>query len=130
MGSSASRTPSSEAEELISSALGSHKVVIFSKQSCGYCDAAKRIFRQESLRLSNVGCNAPSPEVIELDDGSMDPRIAREIQIALGRMTGGNTVPRVFVEGEFVGGATETMRYAKSGGLRMALIRAGQCDVK
>lgn len=47
----------------------------------------------------------------------------------LGRMTGASTVPRVFVEERFVGGAEETVDYAQSGGLRLALMKAGMCDV-
>lgn len=55
--------------------------------------------------------------------------MAREVQLFLGSMTGASTVPRVFVEEEFVGGAEETVHYAQSGGLRLALLKAGMCKV-
>lgn len=47
----------------------------------------------------------------------------------LGKMTGATTVPRVFVEQTLVGGAAETVEYARSGGLRLALMKAGMCDL-
>lgn len=47
----------------------------------------------------------------------------------LGRMTGAPTVPRVFVDGVFVGGAEDVVRYARGGGLRLALMRAARCEV-
>lgn len=81
----------------------------------------------EAKRLEALGCAAPPAAVIELDDGSIPQDVAREVQHVLGRMTGATTVPRVFVEETLVGGATETVEYAKSGGLRLALMKAGMC---
>lgn len=103
-------------------------MVVFSKLSCGYCNAAKRTLSTEAKRLASSGCVTPSAAVVELDDGSIPPDLAVEIQKVLGKMTGATTVPRVFVEQTLVGGATETVEYARSGGLRLALMKAGMCD--
>ncbi|KAM9007825.1 glutaredoxin 2 isoform 1-T2 [Guaruba guarouba] len=88
-------------------------VVIFSKTTCSYCRMAKKLF--ESI---NVNYTA-----VELDlntNGS-------QIQDILEQMTGGRTVPRVFVNGSFVGGATDTQRLHEEGKL-LPLIH--QCQVK
>lgn len=106
-----------------------HLSKIFSKRSCGYCDAAKRALRVEAKRLGQAGCSVPKPTVVELDDGSLPPEVAREVQSILLKMTGESTVPRVFLNQSFVGGATETIKYAQEGGLQFALMKAGQCNV-
>ncbi|KAM4659410.1 glutaredoxin 2 isoform 1-T1 [Amazona ochrocephala] len=99
----------SQIQEIISD----NCVVIFSKTTCSYCRMAKKLF--ESI---NVNYTA-----VELDmntDGS-------QIQDILEQMTGGRTVPRVFVNGSFVGGATDTQRLHEEGKL-LPLVH--QCQVK
>lgn len=130
MGVTPSKPPKAQAELLISGTLEQNKVVIFSKKSCGYCTAAKRTLAQESHRLTRDGCNLPAPVVVELDDGTVAPHVASEVQQVLRDMTGASTVPRVFIEGVFVGGAEDLVRYAQTGGLRLALLKAGRCKVK
>lgn len=77
-------------ETLVNEFINSSKIVIFSKTYCPYCSRVKQLF--QSLNTS--------PKVIELDtreDGSA-------IQGILGKMTGASTVPRVFINGKFIGG--------------------------
>ena len=100
---------------------------VFSKTTCGYCEAAKRTLSQETHRLKTAGCTVPGAAVIELDDGSLPTEVAKEVQVVLQRMTGEATVPRVFVDKVLIGGATETVAYARSGALRMALMKIGRC---
>ncbi|XP_062494828.1 glutaredoxin 2 isoform X1 [Pezoporus occidentalis] len=88
-------------------------VVIFSKTTCSYCIMAKKLF--ESI---NVNYTA-----VELDMNTN----GSQIQDILEQMTGGRTVPRVFVNGSFVGGATDTQRLHEEGKL-LPLIH--QCQVK
>ncbi|NXG71733.1 GLRX2 protein, partial [Baryphthengus martii] len=78
-------------------------VVIFSKTTCFYCKTAKRVF--ESM---NVNYTA-----VELDMNAN----GGQFQDILERMTGGRTVPRVFVNGTFVGGATDIQRLHEEGKL-------------
>jgi len=42
---------------------------------------------------------------------------ASQIQDYLSELTGGRTVPRVFVKGKFIGGGDDTVRLFKSGEL-------------
>ncbi|XP_065526487.1 glutaredoxin 2 [Lathamus discolor] len=88
-------------------------VVIFSKTTCSYCRMAKKLF--ESI---NVNYTA-----VELDMNTN----GSQVQDILEQMTGGRTVPRVFVNGSFVGGATDTQRLHEEGKL-LPLIY--QCQLK
>jgi len=89
------------------------KVVVFSKTYCPYCTKAKAAL-QKFLKPDEF-------TVIELDkrdDGD-------EIQDALNEVTGGRSVPRVFVGGAFIGGGDDTARKAGNGELKTLLVQAG-----
>ncbi|XP_066180735.1 glutaredoxin 2 isoform X2 [Sylvia atricapilla] len=88
-------------------------VVIFSKTKCPYCKMAKNLF--EGL---NVNYTA-----VELDENTN----GRQFQDVLEQMTGGRTVPRVFINGTCVGGATDTQKLHEEGKL-LPLI--DQCQMK
>jgi len=60
-------------------------------------------------------------KVVELDrrdDGS-------DIQDHLMELTGGNTVPRVFIDGKFIGGGDETAALDEGGELKAMLTQKG-----
>ncbi|ERE73061.1 glutaredoxin-2 [Cricetulus griseus] len=101
-------TPVKQIQETISN----NCVVIFSKTSCSYCSMAKKIFHD-----MNVNC-----KVVELDM----LEYGSQFQDALHKMTGERTVPRIFVNGTFIGGATDTHRLHKEGKL-LPLVR--QCNL-
>uniref|UniRef100_A0A8B9RVP5 Glutaredoxin-2, mitochondrial n=1 Tax=Accipiter nisus TaxID=211598 RepID=A0A8B9RVP5_9AVES len=88
-------------------------VVIFSKTTCFYCKMAKKLFEDMNVNYTAV----------ELDMNTN----GRQFQDILEQMTGGRTVPRVFVNGTFVGGATDTQRLHEEGKL-LPLVH--QCQVK
>lgn len=88
-------------------------VVIFSKTTCSYCRMAKNLF-------DSINVNYTAVELDMNTNGS-------QFQDVLEQMTGGRTVPRVFVNGSFVGGATDTQRLHEEGKL-LPLI--DQCQVK
>ncbi|XP_062962663.1 glutaredoxin 2 [Cynocephalus volans] len=88
-------------------------VVIFSKTSCSYCTMAKKLFHDMNVHYKVV-------ELDMLEYGS-------QFQDALYKMTGERTVPRIFVNGTFVGGATDTHRLHKEGKL-LPLVH--QCYLK
>ena len=48
-----------------------------------------------------------------------------EIQDYLLEVTGGRSVPRVFIDGEFIGGGDETEQLARSGKLEVMLKEKG-----
>ncbi|XP_066481796.1 glutaredoxin 2 isoform X1 [Tiliqua scincoides] len=78
-------------------------VVIFSKTTCSYCNLAKKLF-------DDMNVNYTAVELDTQENG-------RQFQDVLHRMTGGRTVPRVFINGTFVGGATDTQRLHQQGKL-------------
>ncbi|XP_049723920.1 glutaredoxin 2 isoform X4 [Elephas maximus indicus] len=88
-------------------------VVIFSKTSCSYCTMAKKLFHDININY----------KVVELDM----LEYGNQFQDALFKMTGERTVPRIFVNGTFIGGATDTHRLHKEGKL-LPLVH--QCYVK
>ncbi|XP_048354276.1 glutaredoxin 2 isoform X2 [Sphaerodactylus townsendi] len=78
-------------------------VVIFSKTTCSYCNMAKKLFR-------DMNVNYRSFELDTYENGN-------QFQDVLHQMTGGRTVPRIFINGTFVGGATDTQRLHRDGRL-------------
>ncbi|TKC42260.1 hypothetical protein EI555_015954, partial [Monodon monoceros] len=88
-------------------------VVIFSRTSCSYCTMAKKLFHDMNVNYKVV-------ELDMLEHGS-------QLQDALHEMTGERTVPRIFVNGTFIGGATDTHRLHKEGKL-LPLVH--QCYLK
>ncbi|XP_005050589.1 PREDICTED: glutaredoxin 2 isoform X3 [Ficedula albicollis] len=88
-------------------------VVIFSKTTCPYCKMAKDLF--EGLDVNYTA--------VELDVKTN----GRQFQDVLEQMTGGRTVPRVFINGTCVGGATDTQKLHEEGKL-LPLIH--QCQMK
>jgi glutaredoxin len=97
---------------------------VFSRTDCGYCNAAKRILDSETARVRASGCGAAAPPLVVELDAALPPERARAVADVLRERTGAATVPRVFVGGKLVGGAVETERYARMGGLSAA-VRAG-----
>ena len=91
--------------------ISEHPVVIFSKSFCSYCHRAKEAMEVEGVK----------PVVIELDFMGRD---GKEVQSTLEEMTGRRTVPNVFVDGETIGGGSETVALHESGELRKLLLKA------
>lgn len=96
-----------ELAQLVKKMISDDKVVIFSKTYCPYCTMAKEVFKKIDYKFTAI-------ELDNRDDGDM-------IQAILGEMTGAKTVPRVFVDGECVGGATDVEALHKSGELSKKL---------
>jgi glutaredoxin 3 len=77
------------------------KIMVFSKTHCPYCKKAKEAINQLTPLFS----------VVELDvvkDGAAQ-------QAALLEMTGQNTVPNIFVNGQHIGGCDKTLAAIASG---------------
>lgn len=82
----------STAAALVAKLISENTVQIFSKTTCGYCRRAKELFAHE---YPTVPVN-----VLELDrseDGA-------SVQEALKQKTKVQTVPQIFVHGNFIGG--------------------------
>lgn len=93
------------------------QVVVFSKTYCPYCVKGKKALSQF--------VDVPSADVFlwELDQASATECGA--VQDALAEVTGGRSVPRVFVGGKFIGGGDDTAAKAASGELLQLLKAAG-----
>ncbi|XP_012263065.2 uncharacterized protein LOC105690101 [Athalia rosae] len=83
------------------------RVVIFSKTYCPYCVTAKEIFEELDEPYA----------LLELDE--RDDR--EEIQEIVGELTGGTSVPRVFVNGYYIGGGNDVKALYESGELEEML---------
>jgi len=90
------------------------KVLMVSKKSCPFCVKAKNA-------LANYKLNPEMYEILELE-GRSD---MSEIQDYMRELTGARSVPRVFIDGQCIGGGDETMALHRSGKLGPMLENIG-----
>ncbi|KAL3148611.1 hypothetical protein ABBQ38_014039 [Trebouxia sp. C0009 RCD-2024] len=102
----------SDPKSFVDGLIKSEKVVIFSKSYCPFCKKAKSALQQE------LGSKFTVVELDERQDGDA-------IQDYLNQITGGRSVPRVFVSGKFIGGGDDTVAKQQSGELKKILQQAG-----
>jgi len=98
--------------ELVSKLISENLVMVFSKSWCSYSAKAKRVLGQYQL----IGYH-----VLEIDQRNDQD----EIQDVLASLTGGRSVPRVFIKGKFIGGGDDTERLDREGKLKQMLTDAG-----
>lgn len=104
--------PLSVAEQ-IQQLIHRYPVMVFSKSYCPYSRKAKTILSKYRL--------GENYHVLELDQLTEK---AEEYQIELGRLTGASTVPRVFINGKFIGGGDDTAALDQRGELEKLLREA------
>uniref|UniRef100_A0A1I7XQM8 Glutaredoxin-1 n=1 Tax=Heterorhabditis bacteriophora TaxID=37862 RepID=A0A1I7XQM8_HETBA len=102
------------AKSFVDGLLTAHKVVVFSKTQCPYCHKARAALDSQSLKVDAL-------QWVEID-GRAD---CSEIQDYLQSLTGGRSVPRVFISQKFFGGGDDTVAAAKNGTLTDLLKQAG-----
>lgn len=93
--------------------IASNKVMIFSKSHCPYCTKAKQA----------IGSLLPADKFKVLEIENL--KECNDIQDTLLGITGGRSVPRVFVGGKFIGGGDDTAAKLKSGELKTLLESVG-----
>lgn len=103
----------SAAKQVVDQALKGNRVMVFSKSYCPFCHKAKRALKR-FLADDKV-------TVIELENRND----CSAIQQYLGQLTGGTSVPRVFIDGEFIGGGDDVERLANNGKLEVMLKEKG-----
>ncbi|XP_046584159.1 glutaredoxin-1-like [Haliotis rubra] len=103
----------SDVKDLVDSKIAGKKVMVFSKSSCPFCVKAKDVLKKY---IGDI-LSADDYEVMEIETNSK----CGAIQNYLGSITGGSTVPRVFINGQFLGGGDETVAAHKSGQLKSLL---------
>ncbi|XP_027060515.1 uncharacterized protein [Pocillopora verrucosa] len=98
--------------EFIKAQVKDNKVVVYSKTYCPFCKKAKDALKAAGLKDYLL------VELDERDDGD-------EFQDALQKITGGRSVPRVFIGGTFVGGGDDVQGLQNKGQLKPKLENAG-----
>ncbi|XP_064608619.1 glutaredoxin-1-like [Liolophura sinensis] len=101
-------------KEIVNAKIAGKKVMVFSKSYCPFCTKAKQAFQQ---LISEGVLPTDDYEVMEIEN---HPN-CDDIQNYLGTLTGGRSVPRVFVNGEFLGGGDDTVRMKQNGELEAKL---------
>merc|ERR1712055_531521 len=91
-------------KEWVDECISSKSVVVFSKSYCPFCDMAKNALKQGGIT---------DYLLIELENRED----CNEIQDYLQKLTGGRTVPRVFIHGKFIGGGSEVQQLQSQGKL-------------
>ncbi|KAL3315043.1 hypothetical protein Ciccas_006325 [Cichlidogyrus casuarinus] len=98
-----------EPTKFISAAINSAKVVLFTKPGCPYCSMAENVIKKYPVQ--------GGVKVVDISS----VQNCSQIQDELGKMTGARTVPRVFINGSFVGGGTDVESLHKTGKLQAML---------
>jgi glutaredoxin 3 len=116
--SSSNSAPTDDDDDLsvsnhIQQLIKKYPVMVFSKSYCPYSKKAKNILSKYKL--------GDHYHVLELDQLSSK---TDEYQDELGKLTGARTVPRVFINGKFIGGGDDTGALEKSGDLEKLLREA------
>jgi len=96
--------------ELVKQKIQDKPVFVISKEYCPFCVKAKDALRAYNIAPANI-------EIMEIEN---HPNMS-EIQDYMLQVTGGRTVPRVFIGGKFIGGGDETMSAHKNGSLEKML---------
>ncbi|XP_003383007.1 PREDICTED: glutaredoxin-1-like [Amphimedon queenslandica] len=99
------------AKELVDKILKENKVAVFSKSYCPYCKMAKASLNETGVKYY----------LMEMEDRPD----CDAIQNYLAQLTGGRTVPRVFIGGVCIGGGSETQEMQRSGELVAKLKEVG-----
>jgi len=105
-----------EAETFVDTAINSHAVVMFALKWCEFTWSVRRMFAELGIPFFSI----------DLDSGAFQKddwggRVRRAIQAR----SGVSTIPQIFVGGEYIGGAGETLEAWRAGALSKALLRAG-----
>lgn len=87
--------------------INSNDIIMFSKTSCPYCIKAKQLLTNYPVKL----------RIYDLD--TMYNR--QPIMDELSKNTGRNTVPNIFIFGNYIGGYTELKNLSDTGNLQQIL---------
>lgn len=97
--------------DLVKQKNAENPVIVYSKTWCPYCAQVKQLFSQLEVPAKIVELD----QVVEGDD----------VQAALFEVSASRTVPQVFINDQFVGGADDTLMEEHSGALRKRLEEIG-----
>ena len=101
-------------KEKINQKIQGKPVFVVSKSYCPFCVKGKNVLKKYNIKPENI-------EIIEIEN---DPDM-NEIQDYMKQLTGGRSVPRVFIGGKCIGGGDETDAAHRCGKLQGMLESAG-----
>ncbi|WP_298259725.1 glutaredoxin 3 [uncultured Litoreibacter sp.] len=81
------------------------KIELYTKSTCGYCHAAKRLLAQKGVSYEETD--------VERDSGAKATMIQRS--------NGGRTVPQIFIDGKHIGGFDDLNALDRRGKLNALL---------
>jgi len=97
-------------QTLIDSKIAGKKVMVFSKSYCPFCTKAKKVFDK---LLKDGSLSSDDYEVMEIEN----EKDCEAMQAYLQKLTGGRSVPRVFIKQKFFGGGDDVVDADKKGTL-------------
>jgi cysteine synthase A len=101
-----------EAARFVESALAEQPVVMFALEWCEFCWAVRKLFKSYAIPYRSVDLDSMAYQ--ENDWGG-------RIRNAVRARTGMQTIPQIFVGGEFIGGTSEIFEAARAGDLMQRL---------
>ena len=104
----------SAVKEKIDTLLQEKKVVVISKSYCPFCKKAKQVLAKYNIPKEHIA-------ILEIENDSSCEEIQKYMQV----LTGGRSVPRVFIGGKCIGGGDETMALHNKGKLEPLLKSVG-----
>ena len=99
-------------EKEIDDLIHNHRLMVFSKTYCPFSKRAKKLLH-DTLKAKEM-------EVLEINERED----MSKIQDHLLSISGVRTVPQIFLNGKFIGGATDLEKMEKKGELRPMLVKA------
>jgi cysteine synthase A len=106
------------ADSFVSDAIADaeNPVVLFALEWCEFCWAIRKLFGELDIPYRAIDLDSVAYQ--EDDWGG-------QIRAVLNARLGSNTIPQIFINGEHIGGATDTFEAFKSGELRKRLAEVG-----
>ena len=101
-------------KELMDKKIAAKPVFVVSKSYCPFCVKAKQVLKKYNIPADKI-------EIIDIENDAN----CNEIQDYMKQITGGRSVPRVFIGGKFLGGGDETAAADGEGKLQGMLQAAG-----
>jgi len=104
----------------IEAAISQHPVVLFSKEWCPFCEAAKNSFAKIDATIFVKELEGPKPDKAPLvaNPGAFQDYLAA-------KTNAGRSVPKCFIKGKFIGGGDDVKELEKTGKLLALCVEAG-----
>ncbi len=105
-----------KAEAFVKDTLAKNKVVMFSLEWCEFCHTVKKFFKAAGIDFY----------LMPLDSArNIKDHWGINVRRVISSMTGCKTIPQIFLDGEFVGGAMDIVKGFRDGSLKPKLIEMG-----